>query len=280
MPELPEVETVRRALARALPEGRTRIVGAVRSRQPLRDLHGPSLPFSTLAGARIDGWDRHGKVLLVRLEGPRTLAVHLGMSGRLELAPPDGTPPAHGHLRLDLDGGAVLWFRDPRRFGSLAVLEGHRSGADLGLGPDALATPWTATRLAAVLAGTGRSIFDALLDQRRVAGLGNIYVQEILHAAGIDPRAAAGRLASRTLARLAARIRPVLRAAIERGGTTLRDHRAPDGRPGSNAAHLRVYGRAGARCGCGGRLRGLRLGGRTVTFCPRCQRTGRPRRRG
>ncbi len=276
MPELPEVETVRRGLARFFGRDRPRIASVRRSPLPLRAVRWRTVPLARLAGARLVGVDRHGKVLLLRLDGPATLALHLGMSGRLLADRGEAPRRPHTHLVLRFDDGRRLRLCDPRRFGSASALAGHPSGADLGLGPDALDHPWTAEAFVQAFAGTRRTVFDALLDQRRIAGLGNIYVQELLFEARIDPRAAAGRLARRSTARLAARVRPLLEAAIRRGGTTLRDFLDPSGHAGTNANALKVYGQAGAPCKiCGTTLRPLRLGGRTVTSCSRCQRTGR-----
>ncbi|RMG94563.1 MAG: bifunctional DNA-formamidopyrimidine glycosylase/DNA-(apurinic or apyrimidinic site) lyase [Deltaproteobacteria bacterium] len=281
MPELPEVETIRRDLAAHLGATRPRIARVRTSAAPLRQPPHAALAPAAAEGARIDAVDRHGKLLLVRLshpDGPRTLCIHLGMSGRLLVDAPDHPRPAHTHVEFVLSAGTCLRYVDARRFGSVTVVAGLPGGDDLGLGPDALATPWSRAALRAAIGGSRRTIFDVLLDQRRIAGLGNIYVQEILHRAGVDPRAVAGRLRARGLDVIAARIHPVLRAAIARRGTTLRDYRDASGRRGGNAPHLSVYGGAGAPCRCGAILRGTKLSGRSVTFCPRCQRLGRPRR--
>jgi len=273
VPELPEVETTRRALARRLRHAR---IEAVELRR--RDLRTPvpaDLP-ARLAGRRLVAFGRRGKYLLLVTDGPEVLLVHLGMSGRLVL---DGPPRPHTHLRLRFSGGAVLDYVDPRRFGTVDLVPRRdllRDPRLAVLGPEPLAPGFDATGLGRALVGRRAAIRDVLLDQRVVAGLGNIYVCEALFAARIHPFAPAATLGPRTRARLVAAIRKVLEEAIGAGGSTLRDYVAADGRLGRFQNAFRVYGRAGAPCPrCGGAVVREARGGRSSFFCPRCQRRRR-----
>ncbi len=271
MPELPEVETTRRGLAPLL---RGRAIERLEVREPrLRWPVGPDVG-AALAGQRITGLGRRGKYLLLETAAG-TLLVHLGMSGSLRFHAAD-PPPAgkHDHVDLRFAGGSLLRFNDPRRFGSLHFTEspaGHPLLKDIGpepLGPDF--TPdylWRASR------GRRVPIKAHLMNARIVAGVGNIYANEALFRAGLHPGRAAGRIARPRIEALVAAVRAVLSEAIEQGGTTLRDFRGGDGKPGYFQLALESYGRAGEPCSrCGGPIRLLALGQRATYYCPRCQR--------
>ena len=277
MPELPEVETVRRLLEENV-RGRTirsvRLSG-LRLREPVpRDL------ARRLRGRTIRRLDRTGKYLLIGLDDGLTLLSHLGMSGRWLVPRAGQREPAHVHVRVVFTDGTRLWYEDARRFGLLRyVPEGGpaRDPALARLGPDPLEHPPTGRSLAAAAAGARTAVKTFLLDQRRLAGLGNIYASEVLHRAGVDPRRRAGALSAAEWSRVAAAIRRVLPQAIARMGTTLSTYRTIWNEPGEYGALLRVYDRAGEPCRrCGGAIRRLVQGGRSTYFCPACQ----PLRRG
>ena len=281
MPELPEVESVRRGLEAAGPLGT--VTSVYRSRLALRvgACWRPER-VRELAGRSITGTGRRGKYLWLTLgpaHDPWALLIHLGMSGRLDVCAPSPRPP-HPHLELGLSGGRRLRFVDPRRFGAvragpLAELEARPPVA--GLGPDALTEPLTGGELRARARGRKRPIWDLLMDQGFVAGLGNIYAQEILWHARVHPLRRSDRLPTAAWDRLATASAQVLRAALDHGGTTLRDYRNARGEPGSHQGHLHVYGRAGEACACGRTIRATTHAGRTVSYCPRCQSPPRPR---
>lgn len=270
MPELPEVETVVRGLRPLLVGQR---LAAVTARRP--DLRWPLPPGlgQRLTGATVTGITRRAKFGLVATDRGDTLLFHLGMSGRFR--PLVGPPGLHDHVLIET-GSARLAFHDPRRFGALDLTP----TADLAchpwlsrLGPEPLAPGFGGATLARAAAGRRAPIKALLLDQRAVAGLGNIYACESLFEAGIAPARPAGRLSPARLDRLAAAIRHTLEAAIAAGGSTLRDHAAPSGELGYFQHGFRVYGRAGAPCpGCGGPIRRRVQSGRSTFHCPRCQR--------
>lgn len=281
MPELPEVETVRRGLARHL-VGRT-ILRVEQRRTALR-LPMP-LDFATrLSGRRILAVERRAKYLLFPLEGEDVLIAHLGMSGRFHLWPPEGDPAAgrqegskHVHVVFHFDDGSRLAYEDARRFGLMTLarrdeLAAHPLLRDLGLEP--LAPDFTPAALARLLAGRRTPIKAALLDQRRIAGLGNIYVCEALFRAHVAPHRAAASLTPAEIAHLVEAIRAVLSEAIAAGGSSLRDYVQADGELGYFQHRFAVYDRAGARCptpGCGGSIRRLIHQGRSSFYCPHCQ---------
>lgn len=273
MPELPEVETVRRSLEPHLVGRRVVTVDA----RPVRLREGiePADWRARVEGRRFETLERRGKYLIAH--GERVAALfHLGMSGRLVLARPREPRAPHTHLVLGLEGGLEVRFIDPRRFGVAAVLEpaavaAHPSLARLG--PDPLHGD-----AEAALAAAGRShspIRSVLLDQHVLAGLGNIYANEALALAGISPLRRADAIAPRRLAALAAAVRQVLASALEAGGTTLRDGGFVNaaGNGGYFAVELAVYGREGRPClRCGGAIARRVLAGRSLFYCPRCQR--------
>lgn len=271
MPELPEVETTRRGIAGHL-EGR-RIVGAV-VREPRLRWPVPVRDLQRLAGRRIGEVARRAKYLLLRTPDG-TLMLHLGMSGSLRVLPEHTPPTAHDHLDLLLEGGACLRLRDPRRFGSVHWIAGPEAEHPLlaGLGPEPLDPSFDGDYLYARSRGRRRGVKEFIMDGRIVVGVGNIYAAEALHAAGIHPRRAAGRVGRARYARLAQAVREVLHRAIAQGGTTLRDFTDPGGAPGYFRIELAVYGRGGEPCRlCGKPLRATRTGQRATVYCPGCQR--------
>lgn len=272
MPELPEVETTRRGIE---PHIRGRRVAAVRVRE--RRLRQPVPPGleGALAGQTVERVERRGKYLLLRTAAG-TLLMHLGMSGSLRLLRSKDVPPGpHDHLDIAFDDGSVLRLRDPRRFGLALWTRGDplRHALLQGLGPEPLEAGFDGAHLYAASRGRRAAVKALIMDSRIVVGVGNIYASEALHCAGIHPLRAAGRISAERYERLAACIRKVLRAALRRGGTTLRDFSDGDGRPGYFAQSLAAYGREGLPCpACGAAIRCIRQGQRSTYFCPVCQR--------
>jgi formamidopyrimidine-DNA glycosylase len=287
MPELPEVETVRRMLESTV-RGR-RILSVTLSGHRLREPIAATLP-RRLRGRRIESLARRGKFLLVGLDGGLTLLSHLGMSGRWLVSGPDGDPALeHVHARLRLDDGRCLGFQDVRRFGLLRLLRTRnldRDPALARLGPDPVAAPPTGPSLEAAAAGSRVAVKTLLMDQRRIAGLGNIYASEVLHRAGVDPRRPALSLGADEWRGVAREIRAVLAEAIARMGTTFSSYRTIWGERGGYGERLRVYDRAGEPCvTCGTPIRRIVQGQRSTFYCPGCQgrargREGAPRRAG
>ncbi len=272
MPELPEVETVRRGIAPVL-EGATIEQAAILDPRLVRPFD-PELVAAELVGERVEAVARRGKYLVLRLLSGRALLIHLRMTGSLRHAP-RGALPEDPHRRavLSLDNGSDVAYRDVRRFGTWELLEAAdvRPYLAARLGPEPLGS-FSAARLAQRLAGRRAPIKSALLDQRTVAGLGNIYVDEALWHSRLHPRRAAGELDPEDVRRLHRAVRKVLRLGIARQGSTLRDYTAPDGAYGTMQETLRVYGRAGEPCDrCGAPLARIVVGGRGTTFCARCQ---------
>lgn len=279
MPELPEVETVCRGLAGVL-EGR-RLV-RVEARRP--DLRIPLPPLGpALTGRRVLRVGRRAKYILVALDDDQVLIAHLGMSGRMVIVRGDAGPPGrHDHVVLATEDGTEIRFNDARRFGLMTLTTAdelllHPLLADLG--PEPLSNAFSGPVLAERLAGRASSIKTALLDQRVVAGVGNIYASEALYRATISPRRRAGTVQGRRAERLAAAIREVLEQAIAVGGSSLRDHVQPSGELGYFQHSWAVYDREGEpcpTCDCDlGRTRGIRRivqQGRSTFFCPTRQR--------
>lgn len=282
MPELPEVETVRRGLEPIL-------VGNAFARVEQRraDLRFP-LPkdFGTrLAGRRIEALDRRAKYLLARLDDGEVLVMHLGMTGRFSINGSATTPPPkHEHIVFHLGDGTLVRYSDTRRFGLMDLIRAERLDKHAlfkGLGIEPLSPAFTAEWLAGRLKGKATSIKAALLDQRLIAGLGNIYACEALHRAGISPIKLAGTLATksgkptRKTEALVAAIKAVLSDAIKAGGSSLRDYKRTDGRLGRFQHRFKTYNREGKPCprkGCGGTVRRTVQGGRSTFYCPTCQR--------
>jgi formamidopyrimidine-DNA glycosylase len=280
MPELPEVETVMRGLALRL-EGR-RIRFAALARGDLRRVI-PSGLAARLLGATVIGFRRRGKYILMRLSGGDSLLIHLGMSGRMAIrlqSTSERDAEKHEHLILETDEGWRIGLIDPRRFGLLDLMptaaeDDHILLRDMG--PEPLDEDFTVATLSAVLKGRRTPIKAALLDQRTVAGLGNIYVSEALFRAGISPRRLAGSVRGLRAARLVPAIKDTLREAIEAGGSSLRDYVQPDGELGYFQHAWKVYGRAGRACercpgppACAG-VKRIVQAGRSTFLCPRTQ---------
>jgi formamidopyrimidine-DNA glycosylase len=295
MPELPEVETVRRGLMQAM-QGRS--VVTVQLNRPDLRLPLPQAFAARLAGQTIEAVERRAKYLILRLSGGESLLAHLGMSGRFTVLKPDGRMMSlgdepgepvstrnglHDHVVFLLDDGTRVIYTDPRRFGLMDLcatsdLPSHPLTRDLGIEP--LGNRLRASFLAAAFAGKKAPLKALLMDQRLIAGLGNIYVCEALFRAGLSPRRRAGSLVrSRKiidprLTRLVRAIRQVLTDAIAAGGSTLRDYARLDGTLGAFQHRFSVYDREDEPCpkrGCGGRIRRIVQSGRSTFYCPRCQ---------
>ena len=279
MPELPEVETVMRGL-RARLDGRT-ITAAVITRPDMRWAFPPGLA-ARLTGARVLGFRRRAKYILMRLEGGDSVLLHLGMSGRMVIGPlRPNAPTAHEHLVMETDDGWRVGFVDPRRFGSVdlvptAAEDSHRLLA--ALGPEPLEPAFTPAVLSGALAGKRTPIKAALLDQRLIAGLGNIYVCEALFRAKIAPDRQAATVPGPRAGRLVPAIKATLTEAIAAGGSSLRDYVQPDGELGYFQHAWKVYGREGDPCercpglpACAGVQRMVQSA-RSTFWCPRTQR--------
>jgi formamidopyrimidine-DNA glycosylase len=293
MPELPEVETVRRGLAPVIEGARFVQVEARRG-----DLRWP-LPedfAQRVAGSTCTGLGRRAKYLLADLSSGDVLVMHLGMSGSFRVqqdgsaSAPGGyyhgraKPQTHDHIVFHMSNGAVVTFNDPRRFGSMKLVPRLTLDAEpllRGLGPEPLGNEFDATMLARACQGKKTSLKAALLDQRVVAGLGNIYVCEALHRAHLSPKRRASTIANRKgepndrAMRLVEGIRAVLNDAIKAGGSSLRDHRRTDGELGLFQHNFRVYDREGKLCptpGCTGTIKRIVQTGRSTFFCPVCQK--------
>jgi formamidopyrimidine-DNA glycosylase len=269
VPELPEVETTVRGLARVL-EGR-RLVSVVPRRSDLRRAFPVDLG-QRLTGATVTGVGRRAKFGLIATDRGDTLVFHLGMSGHWRIDP--DTLDRHDHLLLATDDGRRLALNDARRFGSVDLVAADALGEwqpFAALGPDALGPDLDARWFRRRFEGRRAPVKALLLDQRIIAGLGNIYACEALHRAGIHPARSAGSISLKRLERLAAAIPQVLGEAVAAGGSTLRDFVSPDGTLGYFSARFDVYDREGKPCACGGRVRRITQGGRSTFYCPRCQ---------
>jgi formamidopyrimidine-DNA glycosylase len=290
LPELPEVETVRRGLQPAL-EGR-KITHAQTRRAGLRIPFPPRFA-ERLTGQRVTRIARRAKYLLLELSGGETLVVHLGMSGRMSVyaegkerklgqyvyqpAPSGAGTGKHDHVVLESDAPARIVFTDHRRFGLMTLVETAKLDQHKlfkGLGPEPLGADFDAAYLTGALKGKKTPIKSALLDQRVVAGLGNIYVCEALFRSGISPKRQAAKLGAR-VAPLVTAIKAVLKDAIAAGGSTLRDHAQATGDPGNFQHHFLVYGREGKPCAkksCRGTVKRIVQAGRSTFYCPTCQK--------
>ncbi len=270
MPELPEVEVTLRGIA---PRVVGRIISGVATREPRLRWRIPESLRSDLPGQTVRGARRRGKYLLLDC-GDGYLIFHLGMSGSLRLLPIDAPPQKHDHFDLLL-GDILLRLRDPRRFGAVLWAQGsvdaHPLLRHLGLEP--LSRALDGRRLHALTRAHRAPIKQFLMDGRRIVGIGNIYANEILFCAGIDPRTPARRLSLERCLRLAAAIKQTLRAAIRAGGSSLRDFVGSDGHPGDFQRRYWAYDRAGRPCRrCGAPIRRIRQGQRSTFYCPACQR--------
>jgi formamidopyrimidine-DNA glycosylase len=283
MPELPEVETVRRGLLPHLVGVR---LAHVEQRRPDLRFPFPERFAERLTGATVNALERRAKYLRARLDTGETLVCHLGMTGRFlveDEAPgrfvhAAGDDPKHTHVVFRTEGGVTVSFNDARRFGYMDLIETaglERHPWFAGLGPEPLGAEFGPKRLAEAFAGRRQSVKATLLDQRVVAGLGNIYVCEALHRAAIHPERPAGEVSASKLKRLAAEIVATLEEAIAAGGSTLRDYRNAEGSLGYFQHAFKVYGREDDPCTrprCSGVVRRTVQGGRSSFFCAECQR--------
>ncbi|MFC4725407.1 bifunctional DNA-formamidopyrimidine glycosylase/DNA-(apurinic or apyrimidinic site) lyase [Glycocaulis abyssi] len=291
MPELPEVETVRRGLIPAM-EGR-RILSAQVNRADLRFAF-PERMAERLTAVQVERLDRRAKYLLARLGSGETLLMHLGMSGRFSITADDmarqpgdfvyAAPanPAHDHVVLEMEGGVRVTYNDPRRFGFMALFDTAQEAQNpylAQLGPEPDSNQFSGPHLAAALKGRRSPIKTALLDQRVVAGLGNIYVCEALWRARISPRRLAHTIVGKRADALAVAVRNVIAEAIDAGGSTLRDYAGADGALGYFQHRFDAYGREGEPCRgssasgvCAKLISRIVQQGRSTFFCPDCQR--------
>jgi len=293
MPELPEVETVRAQLEPKLVGRRLADVQIADHR--LTRPHDPTVVAAELTGERVTALDRRGKYVVVRFESGRVLLIHLRMTGQLLHVPAGlhdsaglhdlaGLHDGSGSLPVDdphrravvrLDDGSDVVYRDVRRFGTWLLIEPGEVDPYLAqrLGREPLAPAFTARRLGEALAGRKAPVKAAILDQRRLAGVGNIYADEALWRAQIHPQRPAGELTEAEIAALHRGIRAALRAGIARQGATLRDYRTPGGASGQMQHEFKVYGRTGEPCErCGTPIEKIRAAGRGTWYCPACQK--------
>ena len=283
MPELPEVETVRRGLQPSLERAR---LTRVEQRRPDLRFPLPERFAERLTGARVLRLDRRAKYLLAELDTGETWITHLGMTGRFTVgtvapgafAHAAPTAERHEHLVFETGAGARIGYADARRFGYMGLVPTAQLEDDpwfRGLGPEPLGNAFSAAWLAEAFAGRSQNVKATLLDQRVVAGLGNIYVCEALHRSRISPLTPAGRIGRERLERLAVAVREVLAEAIEAGGSTLRDFANVEGDLGYFQHRFRAYGREGEPCvtpDCRGVVRRIVQAGRSTFYCPVCQR--------
>ncbi|MGI9395498.1 MAG: bifunctional DNA-formamidopyrimidine glycosylase/DNA-(apurinic or apyrimidinic site) lyase [Boseongicola sp.] len=283
MPELPEVETVRRGL---LPVMEGNVIARAEIRRPDLRWPFPKGMANRLNGQRVTSLRRRSKYILVDLSSGETLIIHLGMSGRILISEErvgdfhhyQPAPEKHDHVIFETNNGARITFNDARRFGAMDLsrtetVENHWLLKDLG--PEPLGNAFSEDYLAQALAGRRTPMKAVLLDQKIVAGLGNIYVCEALHRAQISPKRKAGNLSLASISKLVPVIRNVLQEAIDAGGSSLRDYRQTDGELGYFQHVFRVYDRAGQPCqttDCEAKIKRIVQSGRSTFYCPRCQR--------
>ena len=287
MPELPEVETVRRGLQPVLEGAR---LSRVEQRRPDLRFAFPDGFVQRLTGATITALERRAKYLLARLDRGDTLVMHLGMTGRFEIDKPGGprqrpgdfvhapaSDPKHAHVLFMTEAGAAVTYSDPRRFGFMGLVETARLDQHpwfSAMGPEPLGLDFDAGVLVAAFKGRKQTAKTLLLDQRVVAGLGNIYVCEALHRSGISPIKPAALISKAKIKILTAAIKDVLAEAIKAGGSTLRDYAGADGALGYFQHTFRAYGREGEACvtpSCRGVIERTVQAGRSTFFCPVCQ---------
>ncbi|MEH6650256.1 MAG: bifunctional DNA-formamidopyrimidine glycosylase/DNA-(apurinic or apyrimidinic site) lyase [Motiliproteus sp.] len=271
MPELPEVETTLRGIT---PHVLAQKVTDVIVRQPKLRWPIPADLKARLQGGIIEKVERRAKYLLITI-GEECLILHLGMSGSLRLTQVGAEVGKHDHFDLCLRSGTVLRLTDPRRFGAVLCHQGDplQHALLMSLGPEPLTDQFDGERLYRLSRNRKLAVKLFLMDNKTVVGVGNIYANEALYAAGIDPRRAAGRISLERYLMLAERVKIVLARAIEQGGTTLKDFVGGDGKPGYFQQQLQVYGKAGEPCpSCDSKLQLVKLGQRATVYCPQCQR--------
>lgn len=270
MPELPEVETTRRGIE---PHVVGRTVALFDVRQPKLRWPVPAALAALLPGKTVEAVSRRGKYLLIQFDCGHLL-VHLGMSGSLRVVERSKEPGKHDHVDLCLTDGKALRLTDPRRFGAVLWQDADEVHELLAhLGPEPLSDEFDDQYLLVRAKGRKTAIKMFIMDSKVVVGVGNIYANEALFAAGIHPKRAAGNISAARMNRFVYEIKRVLAAAIEQGGTTLKDFVGGDGKPGYFKQQLNVYGRAGAPCvSCKQPLKEIRLGQRSTVYCSHCQR--------
>jgi formamidopyrimidine-DNA glycosylase len=274
MPELPEIETVKRTLTPLLPGRRIEAVSVIK---PVVVAYPtPEVFAARLTGTTVRGLGRRGKYLLIMMDSGDTLIAHLRMTGRFLYTPAGHQQKPHTHVVFSLDNGSELRFSDVRRFGRLWLIAAGEQDTVSGihkLGPEPFNAVCGAAYYRDKLAGRRINIKQGLLDQAVVAGLGNIYVDEALFAAGIDPRRPVAHISVAEWQALAEAIPRILQKAIENNGTTFSDYLDGQGNAGRNLPHLLAYGRAGQPClNCETTMERLVVAGRGTTYCPQCQR--------
>jgi formamidopyrimidine-DNA glycosylase len=275
MPELPEVETTRRHLAAVL-EGASIIRVQLRRDRMARRNHRPADVVDRLTGRTVSAVGRLGKFIVIDVEGDLRWVIHLGMSGRIRIVDTVEPLEVHANLVVELDSGGEIRLIDPRTFGFVAVWTPEEWDASTmtGIGRDALDDLPSAEELGSALAGRTAPVKALLLDQRILAGLGNIYADEVLIRAGVHPRRPAGMLTRSEVTKLHGAVIPVLEAGIQHGGTSLDDlaYLLPDGRAGEYLSRLWAYGRTGEPCPvCGTPIERTIVAQRSSHFCPKCQ---------
>jgi len=274
VPELPEAETITREVSGDLLDRRVTAVRVTHD-DILMNCADESAFARDVVGRRVTGVERRGKYPLLWLDGDRVLEIQLRMTGRLLVRdePPDPARFSHVALEMDLDDGRTLYYDDQRRLGGFRLLSrAEWSEREATLGPEPVDPDFGPEVLGEILAGRRAAVKNLLMDQRRLAGVGNIYASESLFRAGIDPRRPAGSLESEETERLTRALRRVLEAAIRHFGTSFRDYVGADGRPGDFQHHVRVYGREDEPCmECDAPILRITQSGRSTFFCPGCQ---------
>ena len=274
MPELPEVEVIKRGLQKHLP-GR-KVIGSYAGNRKLR-LPIPRKDLQCfIQGAEIQAVDRRAKFLLISMDNGAVLLLHLGMTGRLGIFPADVPRAKHDHLRLQLDNQMQLRFNDARRFGFIQVLPpGKNPNRTIlaGIGPEPLGKEFTPEYLRCCAAGKNRPLKNFLMDSRVVAGIGNIYACEILFHAGLNPQKKISRVSKKDWEKIVASCRHILQKAIQCGGTTISDFVSASGKTGYFQLELQTYGRQGQPCSCCATpIAKKTMAGRATFFCPECQK--------
>jgi formamidopyrimidine-DNA glycosylase len=276
MPELPEVETIRRDLDSRVSGRRVTAVSlAPDSGRPVPVLKGiDETRFREgVVGARIESIERRGKYLLLRLDTGSMVVVHLRMTGVLLHRPADAPPDRFLRIVLPLDDGSELRFTDIRKFGGIWLVDDIADAMATALGPEPLGEGFTESLLAEALAGRKAPVKSIILDQRHIAGIGNIYADEACFAAGIDPRRTGASLTASDVKALHEAVRQVLLFGVESRGASFRDYQDADGKAGNMQMYVKVFRRTGRPCyTCGTTIERTRVGGRSTHFCPQCQK--------